>query len=172
MDSSEKPARDVFRVGVTGHRLLNDPSAIARRCREVLMRVQHEHATLLACSALAIGADTLFAEAALDIGIPFEAILPFEHYVVDFDNADARRQYEHLLMRATHVIVLPHSERSDEAYRDAGIWLVEHCQMLVAIWDGHRTEREGGTSEIVSFAERQRLAVWWVHAERAEERYL
>ena len=88
-----------FRIGVTGHRDLGDEATaafVAGQCKAILQKALAEHGEVVALSALAEGADTLFAEAALELGVPLEAVTPFEGYVEDFEG-QARERYERLL---------------------------------------------------------------------------
>ena len=169
MAGTNEPSRTAFRVGVTGHRFLRDTTRIMDSCYDVLKRVRRERPGVIACSALAVGADTLFAEAALDLGISLEAVQPFEHYIEDFAVGSDRTRYVWVRSRARHVEVMPFAERSDDAYRSAGVWLVRNCQLLVAIWDGQPESLRGGTSDIIALAKRERVDVWNIHAERATE---
>lgn len=143
-----------FRVGVTGHRLLQDQRLVSERIHETLASILRTHGHVVAYSALAIGADTLFAESALALGMSLVAVVPFTRFEDDFETETSRATYHRLLGSAVAAVSLPFEERSDDAYQAAGRWIVEHCQLLVAVWDGFRTTDQGGTADVISFAER------------------
>ena len=52
-----------------------------------------------------------------------------------------------------------------EAYEQAGQYVADHCDVLVALWDGRPATGRGGTEEIVQYArENKRPVVWIYHA--------
>ena len=150
----------VMRVGVTGHRKLgNDPATqwrVHAQCVRALTRLEDvarlEQATVEAFSALAIGADQIFAKAALGLGMPLVGVIPFEDYPNDFDAAD-RHEFEMLLTRCRHVHRLPAKRRSNRAYLKAGLWVVNQVDFLVAVWDGKAAAGVGGTGDVVAYAQ-------------------
>lgn len=143
-----------FVVGVTGHRdLPGDHAALGLRIRDLLGDLRRvEGQDMVALSALAEGADSLFAEAALELGIRLEVALPFEGYEQDFTIPVARDRFRRLLGQAAETRTLPYLERSNEAYRAVGRWIVDHADHLIAIWDGKPARGMGGTGDIVEYA--------------------
>lgn len=156
-----------FRVGVTGHRLLQDEESVSAAIHESLNVILRAHGRVVAYSALAIGADSLFAESALALGISLCAVVPFTRYEDDFETETSLATYHRLLGSATTTIRLPFEDRSDEAYQAAGRWIVEQCQLLVAVWDGSRTTDMGGSADVISFAERIGRQIQTIPAKRA-----
>jgi hypothetical protein len=67
----------VTRIGVTGHRSL--PAALLPSLRAA-MRAQLRGGAVEALSSLAAGADQLFADVALDSGVPVTAVIPGMDY--------------------------------------------------------------------------------------------
>jgi hypothetical protein len=47
---------------------------------------------------------------------------------------------------------MPARESRTEAYEQAGRYVVEHSDVLVAVWDGLSASGRGGTAEIVAWA--------------------
>src|SRR5436853_5294315 len=124
----------MLRLGIVGHRYLakRETSAfVADQCLAILKQAQAEHTDVVALSAIAEGADTLFAEAALSLNIPLEIVRPFARYAFDFKTTDARRRYEKLHAAARCETRLNHEERSDVAYRAAMNWIVKESDVLV-----------------------------------------
>jgi hypothetical protein len=73
----------MVRVGVVGHRWLEDVATsafVASRCHDYLRSVSADARPVVALSALAAGSDTLFAQAAVALGIPLSAVRPFDSY--------------------------------------------------------------------------------------------
>lgn len=165
----EETEDELFRVGVTGHRSVSDPDDVARACRTVLQEILGLHPRAVVCSALAPGADCICAEQALELGIPLEAVIPYAGYLRDFATPAERATYERL-RAAAHVIAMPYEEPNDGNYLSAGIWILDHARMLVAIWDGHEAPRRpGGTADLVARARERGLPVRVVAAERGAD---
>jgi hypothetical protein len=158
-----------YRVGITGHRHLREPRVVAARCHETLAGILRDRPDTVACSALAIGADSLFAEAALDLRIPLVAVIPFATYADDFTIPDERARYERLLSLAAEVVRLPHERRSNAAYLAIGRWIVKWCDLLVVVWDGQPSAGFGGTADVVALARRKRRAFIHLPAERSPD---
>jgi hypothetical protein len=160
-------ADGALRVGVTGHRRLGaDPLVswyVGAQCVRLLDRLQAlaelRQVEVIAYSALAIGADQLFAEAALGLGIPLVGVIPFANYPADFDGAD-RDRYEALLRRCTEVERLPYRTRSNRAYYEAGKWVVNAADYVVAVWDGRPAAALGGTADVVVYAEKKKRPIF------------
>jgi hypothetical protein len=164
--SSDNDSAPALRVGVTGHRHLGDDPAVAwfvhARCALVLDRLQElarlSHGRVCAYSALAVGADQLFAQAALGLGLPLVGVVPFEDYPLDFQGAD-RDTYEAILARCVRVHQLPNKRRSEKAYFDAGKWVANQVDYLVAVWNGLPAAGLGGTGDVVAYAEKKKRTV-------------
>lgn len=144
-----------FRIAIVGHRQLRDVTVtqfVTAQCLRVLRQMQAQYGSVIAISALAEGADSLFAEAALTLGVPLEIVRPFDEFVDDFPPGPRRDSYERLRAVARHETRLPFVTRSDEAYKAAMRWLVDHCDILVAVWDGQPAAGVGGTGDAVRYA--------------------
>jgi hypothetical protein len=146
-----------LRIGATGHRALGEAVGewVARELDELftyLAGLSSSAAPLRAVSSLAVGSDQLFANAALRHGIPLDVVLPFTGFVEDFDEGFERDAYERLLSAAASTTCLPWNERSNGAYLAAGLWLVDHCDLLIAIWDGEKAAGVGGTGDVVDYS--------------------
>jgi hypothetical protein len=123
----------------------------------------HRGRGVTAVSALAEGADTEFAEAALDLGLPLEVIRPFARYADDFEVPHARRRYERIRAAARAETTLPFNGRSTAAYVAAMSWIVRRSDLLVAVWDGRWRGGAGGTADAVAWAICQQRS--WVHVD-------
>jgi hypothetical protein len=165
----ERAASAPYRVGVVGHRELDNPDEVALSFRALLAEVLAEHPRAVLVTALATGADTICAGVARDLGLPIETVVPFEHYAEDFYSPNDQATYQQLLQAAT-VTRLPHIERSDEAYRAGGLWVLDHCDLLVAVWDGRRLPLlVGGTADMVAEAEVRGLPMHIIPAARSRD---
>ena len=149
-------------VGVTGHIDLReeDRDTLYRAVTDELkkLRETYPHTPLKMLNSLAAGADLLCADAAEELGIPLTAVLPMEtdEYEKDFD-AKELEHFRHHLRQAESVFTAPYAEAAEKGrnagYRQAGIYIVEHAHLLLALWDGKTKEDvRAGTAATVSFA--------------------
>ncbi len=165
-------------LGITGHRpnrLPADVTPIRAQLSHVLQRIRAELVALAAkgqfakeppllrlIDSLALGADVLAAETALDLGLELDACLPFERaeYARDFAEIAERDHFDALLGRASRVIELPGSRAAENAaYEAAGMTMLSLCDLVIAVWDGERAAGPGGTAEIVARAVDDNVAV-------------
>jgi hypothetical protein len=161
-------------VGVTGHRDLRpgDIESLSRAVREVFQEIcaHAPSSPLVLLSSLAEGADRLVAETALSFGARLVVPLPMPQadYEADFA-AESLKEFRMLLAQsaACFEVETPvgdhgtdfrtYGRARDERYRRAGAWVAIHSHVLLALWDGHTSEKIGGTSSIV----RLRLEGGW-----------
>lgn len=168
-------------IGITGHRKLreNDRAvlfdAVKKELRALKARVPHSELRMLNC--LAAGADQLCAEAAVALGIPLFAVLPFERadYEADFSEPE-RERFSALLAKAERVVVAPEIEPAyekdrDYRYRQAGAYVCMHSHVLLALWNGEEGTATGcGTADVVhmklydSYRPKEGLALSGMHA--------
>lgn len=154
-----------LRVGVTGHRELPEDDALSTQvaralgmARELITSVVSSDALtvrLRVISPIAEGADRLIAHAALtddttELEVPLS--MPREQYAEDFETADSKNEFDSLLKQAQFVTVMSDSTTREEAYERAGRYVVDRCEVLIALWDGEASRGRGGTAEIVAYA--------------------
>ncbi|MCQ2530162.1 MAG: hypothetical protein MJ086_02765 [Lachnospiraceae bacterium] len=148
-------------IGVTGHRDLRQQDI--PQIREMVhtelqkLKTEYSHSELKMLNSLACGADTICAEEALALDISLICPLPMdqEEYSKDFSEEE-RIDYNNLISKAEDVFVAPSTEPRKEGrdylYRQAGIYVASHCQVLLALWDGAEGKPDGcGTAETVGF---------------------
>jgi hypothetical protein len=155
-------------VGVTSHRNLaaGEVAALRARVRDLFAQLQREfpHSPLTVLSPLAAGGDQLVAEEGLRLGATLIAPLPFARdlYAEDFAEPAARRQFDALCAQAqlfelplvagnTHAAIANHGRARNRQYAEAGMFVARHCHLLLALWDGKPSDREGGTAQIVDY---------------------
>jgi hypothetical protein len=160
-------------VGITGHRpnrLPLGPESVSRRIADVLSAIKRINAnatSFLAQSAVAEGADRLFAEAALAQGFALHALLPFRNddYQRTFGDTSATSSYRRLLKKAGTVTELPGSLDDEKAaYESVGHRIADTSDVLIAVWDGKPSQGRGGTPEIIEHAVEHGTPVVWIDA--------
>ena len=170
-------------LGVTGHRqhrlvgvdlaaLTATVAATLKQLQSALDTVKRDHAAafshqpapLRMVSALADGADSMVADAALAAGWRVDACLPFSRdiYANDFAG-DARDEFVALLdkMTSTFELKCAHAEAAerDTAYEAVGRLVLEQSDIVLALWDGDLGRGRGGTSRVVADAVARHIPV-------------
>ena len=56
--------------------------------------------------------------------------------------------YRRLLAAASDTTHLSYSTPDEEAYDAAEKWVAEHCDVLIAVWDGREARGLGGTADV------------------------
>lgn len=165
-------------IGVTGHRDLCEDQKLATQ-NEVRKQIAsladlYPSTPLRLISPLAEGGDRLVVAeflrlkadrlmagdslaAAWDLIVP----LPLPEVVYRTDFPDTEAEFDALIAEASQVFELPqrpsytaeermrYGPERDLQYLDAGLFLIRHCHVLLALWDGNPTELTGGTAQIV-----------------------
>jgi hypothetical protein len=125
---------------------------------------------MIVLSALAEGADQLVAQVAVERGLRVIAPLPLpvEEYRRDFElqpvRPDALTEFDAWMARpgiqklfvgyekgCSLEAVRTFGEKRSLQYRRAGVFIVRHCDVLIALWDGTIDQGTGGTAEVVHF---------------------
>ena len=152
-----------LRVGVTGHRELSDILELERAVASVLDLVSDRFApertpvVFRAVSPIAEGADRLVARTVLKRpDADLIVLLPFapERYLKDFTTETSKAEFKSLFEQAlSHRVVTGDFRLSDEeCYERIGRDVVDHADVLIALWDGRPARGVGGTASIVDFA--------------------
>jgi uncharacterized phage-like protein YoqJ len=139
-------------LSATGHRpdkLGGYSDAVAWNLRVLarnhMMIVKPRHVI----SGMALGWDQAWAEAALDLSIPFIAAVPFPGQQSRWP-ADSQRRYEKLLEAAAKVVTIAETY-SAYAMQKRNEWMVDNSDLVVALWDGS----SGGTGNCMAYALRK-----------------
>lgn len=160
----------VWVVGFTGHRHLQHPEKVGQLLRNLIDSLRSEiSGQLMGFSSVAIGADTLFAEACLSSGMPWNALLPRpeNEFKNDFNEADWAKTSA-LLHQAARVESLPATRDRDLAYLECGLSTVEQADFMIAVWDGTSSRGPGGTAEVVAHARSLTKPLILIHPNRLE----
>ena len=175
-DKTEKANRVV--IGVTGHRNLGPDAVFVEVVRSVIEDIRVRAScpngkppALVVLSALAEGADRLVTREVLKVpGSSLEVVLPMERddYAEDFKASQSKAEYEELLARAVHVKQFPAKDTRVEAYEQVGQYIVDHCDVLIALWDGRPAAGRGGTGEIVQYAREKKRPVFWIYPDKTK----
>lgn len=154
-------------IGVTGHRDLDDLEQISSGVDEALLKIKHsfpkEDLTII--SPLAEGADRLVVWRAMENNVVHLVVpLPLEisDYMLDFNSISSKAEFVTLLEQAAQVIELQAGENREASYLAAGLYVLDHSDVLIAVWDGQPARGLGGTGQIVAAARQQKMPLAWV----------
>lgn len=158
------------RIGVTGHmNITADTAALVYEEIARMLAATGPSSELVGISCIARGADSVFAQAVLDLGGRLEVVLPCRNYRERKVKPDHAEQFDALLARAEVVNVLDFDVAGAEAYEAANEILVGSSDRLLAVWDGKPSE-QGGTGTVVEFARSKGVpvdVVWPIGSSRA-----
>ena len=178
-DSSAQaiPARIV--IGVTGHRkldnipsLTNDIQAALEKVRQMVPPLPHTPLLLTILSPLAEGADRLvvrevlkFPKAVLEVVLPLEQDI----YMQDFETTESKTEFEELISQANSIKILPSKGQRNQAYERVGRYIIDQCDVLIALWDGEQAAGRGGTQEIVQYARDTKCPLIWIQTKKPKQ---
>lgn len=171
--------RHIHNIGVTGHRVIEDEDLIRRKVRAVLEGIESHFSNinhvLKVISPLAEGADRIVAEEVLFFhGCPgineMRVVLPLKmhDYMNDFKTIESKMEFEELANLAQEIITLKEAPTRKDAYYQVGKYVVDECNVLIAIWDGEPSRGKGGTAEIVDYAKSIGREVVWINSKSGE----
>lgn len=170
------------RIGVTGHRHILNGEDVEREVATRLVDIRESFSptrftpvVFSILSALAEGADRLVVNVALQADsaddVELGAVLPLsiKDYRNDFKTEASQQEFCYLLSRAAASVELhrgqpPERHRRDAAYDRAGRYIVDHSDVLIAVWDGRESRGHGGTAEVVDYARQRGVPVLVVAA--------
>lgn len=109
-------------------------------------------------SGMALGWDQALASAAVELGVPLVAAVPFEGQEMRWPES-SRREYQLLLRRAAEVVIVSPGSFSVRSMHRRNEWMTDRCDLLMALYDGSPS----GTGNCIRYAEnagRDILVVW------------
>ncbi|MEV6396936.1 hypothetical protein AB0M39_19475 [Streptomyces sp. NPDC051907] len=156
------------RIGVTGHRGI-PPEAHAHIRAGMRAALCGHEGSMEALTSLAAGADQIFADLALACGADLTVVIPSDDYETGFTDPGELARYQRFKSLATKEVQLAFPYSTDEAYYAAGAYIADHCDRLLAVWDGRPARGHGGTGDIVRYARglgRPVTVIWRAGIER------
>lgn len=159
------------RVGVSGHRHLHVDDALVAAVDDALARCERLPGPWTLVEGLAIGADALVAERALDrADWALEALLPLPlaDYADDFA-ADERPGLDALVARAARAAAVDGPRERPACYAAQGAEVVARSDVLLALWNGAPARGPGGTAEVVACAREAGRPILWLEVADARD---
>lgn len=161
---------DWLTIGTIGHQDLPDDDipVLFDKVHQVLedLRAEFPHRELRVLSALTAGAHQMLADAALEQALPVFGLLPLPQACCEqsCSTPDAAAEWRETLDRTAAWCSLPVAagttlrdlEQPSEARQlqlaQAGRQLVDRCDVLLALWDGHASTRPGSAADLLRYA--------------------
>ncbi|MFD3594353.1 hypothetical protein ACFWU5_16640 [Nocardia sp. NPDC058640] len=147
---------DTMRISVTGH--MNITVDTVPLVRAAITELLGNPSDLVGVSCIARGADSVFAQAVLDVGGRLEVVLPSRDYREAKVKPDHLVQFDALVGRASVVRVMDFDTAGREAYEAANDALTVGVDRMVAVWDGQDGQR-AGTGTVVALARERGVPV-------------
>lgn len=157
----------MIKIGISGKRQIpsgeieNIYRDIKLSIRDILKK--NNQTEFIGYTALAIGADTIFAEVVKkEFQQPLRIVLPFDlqEYKKDFMEADLevveRLIKENGTYQITETTLPTDNNKRNLAYYKVGKTIVDECDEMVIVWDGLKPEGQGGTAEILGYLSEQK----------------
>lgn len=176
LQSTSCPPKAALVIAVTGHRFLRDVDDLLLPIDGVLDVIETTWigAALTIISALAEGSDRLIVQrllgrrkARLVVPLP----MPENLYLQDFRSAGSRQEFLHLLAQADEIVRFPADIARPISYAAASDYMLAHCDLLIALWDGHPAQGDGGTGNVVAAARQLGLPIAWIYTHNHEPGY-
>lgn len=161
-----------MKIAITGHRpskLGNDYALTSPLIHSIKAKIQDyinnhlinlKHDPIQFITGMALGIDTLFAQIAIENEIPFIAAIPCVNHQGKWP-VKSRQVYDSILANklCTKHIVTP-TEYTYECMQNRNIWMVDNCNLLIAVWDG---VEQGGTWNCIKYAREQGKQIIYIN---------
>jgi uncharacterized phage-like protein YoqJ len=149
-------------VAFTGHRpdklggyKLPNPTYI-KVCQEIESTLK-ELKPEKVISGMALGVDQWAAFIAHKLKIPFIAAVPFINQESKWPTA-SQETYQKLIKLAEETVIVCEGAYSAAKMQIRNEWMVDHCDQLIAVWDG----TPGGTGNCVTYAKSKNKSIIYI----------
>lgn len=158
-----------YHIAFTGHRPQKlggfDPTnpkrvAVRTAIHDVLQRAINKHGEtheIVVISGGALGVDQDAASIANKLGLPFIVAVPCQGHDSKWNPSDKAR-YKTMLSHASQVVMVHDGPYNNTCMQDRNEWMVDHCDALVAVWDGS----SGGTANCVKYAQKMKKPIIFI----------
>jgi len=161
-------------IAVSGHRQLDEKPDLEQAVINAGNRIRwlFSGQRFQVYSCLAEGADRMLARilvATLPADLVAVLPLPERDYRRDFSSGESLHEFQQFKKAAASVVVLGKNKKRPQAYHAANQYLLQNCQVLVAVWDGLPARGEGGTAELVEAVRQTGRMLLWIPANAQHE---
>ena len=159
-----------YHIAFTGHRPQKlggfDPTnpkraAVRTAIHDALQRAIDKYGKtheIVVISGGALGVDQDAASIANKLGLPFIVAVPCQGHDSKWNPSDKAR-YKTMLSHASQVVMVHDGPYNNTCMQDRNEWMVDHCDALVAVWDGS----SGGTANCVKYAQKMKKPIIFIN---------
>lgn len=156
-------------IAGTGHRpnkLGGYTAEVLRRLDTVAEKLLRELQPTKVLSGMAQGWDIALARAAVKLGIPYVAVVPFKGHHILWPQK-SRDEYDALLAKASEIVIvsngpLPNYDAIRVAMQKRNEWLVDNSECMLALYNG---DKKGGTFNCLEYLRTNKAPVGlWYNA--------
>lgn len=101
-------------------------------------------------SGMALGWDMAWAEAAIVLGIPTVAAIPFKGQERMWPS-ESQKRFNTILTGCSEVVIVSEGSYNPYLMQVRNRWMVDNSDTVVALWDGSK----GGTGNCITYATKQ-----------------
>ncbi len=163
-------------VGILSERNIESESLLTEKVRWIFKRIAQSIPPLKktplifrVLSPLAVRAERRIVQEALKIpDAQLEVVVPFdkEDYKKDSELAEPRAEFEEMLSKAYHVRQLSPVPSQEKAYDQVGRYIVDHCDILIAIGNEEPSADQDRIAEIVQHAQKRKCPIFWISTDK------
>lgn len=161
-EGNKMATKPTYHIAFTGHRPdkiggYDETSpkrfALRQEIQATLQRAVDKYSTthqIIVISGGALGVDQDAARIAYQMNIPFIVAQPCKNHESKWFK-ESQIKYAKMLELAHEVVLVSdgtYDELGAKCMQDRNIWMVDHCDALIAVWDG----TSGGTANCVKYA--------------------
>ena len=130
--------------------------------KEILKQKILQYGATKVISGMALGVDTIFAQAAIELGIPVAAAIPCRNHERTW-KPESQKLYHEILNHplVTKYLVTDAPYRA-ELMQIRNEWMVDRCDRLIAVWNG----ASGGTANCVAYAKKEGCPIDYIDPSR------
>jgi len=139
------------KVGISGHQNIRPQSALGWVEAVIREELLNQRASV-GVSSLAAGADQIFADIVLELGLDLKAVIPCAGYESTFADEESKEHFKQMIGRSKVQHILDFPNPSEEAFSAAGQQIVDTVDLMIFVWDGMPARGLGGTADIVEYA--------------------
>lgn len=150
-----------LKIGIAGKRDIASDNSIRSEIKKTISKIliQENTNSFDAYSAMAKGADTIFAEVVnKEFKQPVKIVLPFDsaEYEKDFSENELEAYKNWInnfgIVQVAIKYTPTNHEQRNEGYFSAGKYISDNCDYMIFVWDELKPSGKGGTAEILGYA--------------------
>lgn len=155
-------AQKKIKIGISGKRDILSDIYVREEMKKSISNILKKEKTksFTACSSMAKGADTIFANVVLrEFNQEIKIVLPFDstEYEKDFTESADLAEYKNWISttgisKVVTMDIPKTQELRNEAYFIVGKFIADTCDYMIIIWDELKPRGKGGTAEILGYA--------------------